>query len=49
MKNRRLTKKSIISIVIILVAVSIIGIYLIISNKKTNKTMLSPELERTQA
>ncbi len=49
MKTRKLTKKSIISIIIILVAVSIIGIYLIISNKKTNKTMLSPELERTQA
>lgn len=50
MKTRKLTKKSIISIIIILVAVStIIGIYSIISNKKTNRTMLSPELERTQA
>lgn len=45
MKTRKLTKKSIISIIIILVAVStIIGIYSIISNKKTNRTMLSPEL-----
>ena len=50
MKKRKLTKTSIISIIIILIAVStIIGIYSIISNKKTNKTMLSPELERMQA
>lgn len=50
MKKRKLTKKSIISIVIILVAVStIIGMYSIISNKKTNRMMLAPALERTQA
>ena len=50
MKKRKLTKTSIISVIIILIAVStIIGIYSIISNKKTNKTMLSPELERMQA
>lgn len=49
MKTRKLTKKGIISIVIILVVSIIIGIYSIISNKKTNRMMLSPELERTQA
>ena len=42
MKTRELTKKSIISIIIILVAVSIIiGIYSIISNKKTKSRVLS--------
>ena len=42
MKKRKLTKTSIISIIIILIAVStIIGIYSIISNKKTKSRVLS--------
>lgn len=51
MKKKKLTNiRKIISTIVVLIMVSIIvSIYLIISSKKENKIMLSPELERMQA